>query len=163
VANRTPQPVLRSVANEGEGRLSPDGHWIAYVSDESGRAEVYVQPFPPSGGKWEVSTGGGRLPYWRSDNKEIVFAIGSDYDVTVDAVEIRVTGSVPQLAPPKVLFTTPWLPNVTQVTTTVSSAGINRPYAMSADGQRFLILKPVAPYSESPVTLLVNWPGALKK
>jgi serine/threonine protein kinase/Tol biopolymer transport system component len=167
VGNPTPRPVLQTPKNEGDGRLSPDGHWIAYVSDESGRNEVYVQPFPPSGGKWQVSTTGGMLPNWRSDGKEIVFAIGESgsSDLTVNAVEIRVTGSeLHPVLPPKVLFKTQWLPNVITVTTPMTATGgTNHPFAMSADGQRFLILKPVGPDSESPVTILANWPAALEK
>jgi Tol biopolymer transport system component len=165
LGNRTPWPVLHTAANEGEGRLSPDGHWIAYVSDESGRAEVFVQPFPPDGGKWQISTSGGRLPYWRRDSREIVFAIGSGSDLTVDAVEIRPTGSdLHPVLPPKMLFKTQWLPNIANLTNGINATGTsNRPYAMSADGQRFLILKLVAPDSENPVTILANWPAALKK
>jgi Tol biopolymer transport system component len=165
MGNRTPWPVLHTAANEGQARLSPDGRWIAYVSDESGRNEVYVQPFPPSGGKWQVSTSGGILPYWRRDGGEIVFAIAmsGSANITVDAVEISPTGSELHPAPPKVLFKTQWLPNAVSVIGQITAAGGSRPYAMSADGQRFLILKPVVPYSESPVTILANWPAALKK
>ncbi len=60
--DRRPQPFAQREFNEKQGRLSPDGRWIAYASDETGRFEVYVQPFPASGGKWQITTGGGEQP-----------------------------------------------------------------------------------------------------
>src|SRR5262249_28014375 len=70
---RKPFPVLQSEANENAGSLSPDGHWLAYHSDESGRYEVYVQRFPSGGAKQRVSTGSGVWPYWRRDGKELYY------------------------------------------------------------------------------------------
>jgi len=64
--DRTPRPVVQTRFNELQGSFSPDGRWIAYVSDESGRSEVYVQSFPPSGGKWQISISGGVQPRWRA-------------------------------------------------------------------------------------------------
>ena len=58
------------------GKFSPDGRWVAYVSDENGRPEVYVQSFPTSGGKWLISTQGGTEPLWRADGKELFYIAG---------------------------------------------------------------------------------------
>jgi eukaryotic-like serine/threonine-protein kinase len=66
-------PVLKTAANEINGRLSPDGQWLVYESDEGGRAEVYVTNFPAATAKWQVSTGGGRSPYWSADGKAVLF------------------------------------------------------------------------------------------
>lgn len=73
-APRTPIPFLRGPANETDGRISPDGQWIAYVSDESGRQEVYLTSFPKAGSKRSISTGGGRAPQWRRDGRELFYA-----------------------------------------------------------------------------------------
>lgn len=67
------QPVLRSTFNQSQARFSPDGHWVVYISNESGRDEVYVQPFPTTGGKWMVSNGGGVYPLWARNGREIFF------------------------------------------------------------------------------------------
>ena len=70
---RQPRPFLQNRFDEAEGQFSPDGRWIAYVSNETGRIEVYVQPSAGPGGKWQVSTGGGEQPKWRGDGKEIFY------------------------------------------------------------------------------------------
>ena len=71
--DRKPYPVLKAPYTQAHGRLSPDGHWIAYSSTESGRLEVFVQSFPPSGGKWHISNNGGTEPSWRRDGKDCSF------------------------------------------------------------------------------------------
>jgi len=75
---QSPQPLLETEANEKQGQFSPDGKWIAYVSDETGKKEIYVRSFPPStGGKWQISREGGEQPRWRSDGKEMYY-VASD-------------------------------------------------------------------------------------
>ena len=69
-----PRPILRTAANEGVARLSPDNRWFAYQSDESGEFEVYVRPFPSGPGKWKVSSGGGTVPFWQSDGRRLFFS-----------------------------------------------------------------------------------------
>jgi len=71
-----PFPLVRTEANEAVGTLSPDGRWLAYVSDVSGRFEVYVQSFPDGGGKQQVSTGVGNYPRWRRDGRELFYYAG---------------------------------------------------------------------------------------
>ena len=75
--DRKPIPFLQTEFNELKGQLSPDNHWMAYTSDESGQREVYVRPFPVSDGKWRISTAGGEQPRWRGDGKELFF-VGAD-------------------------------------------------------------------------------------
>jgi serine/threonine-protein kinase len=68
-----PEAFLRTPANERHPAVSPDGRWIAYSSDESGRAEVYVRPFPGPDGKWQISNVGGQLPVWSRKGRELFF------------------------------------------------------------------------------------------
>jgi eukaryotic-like serine/threonine-protein kinase len=151
---RKPIPYLNSEFNETEGQFSPNGHWIAYVSDESGREEVYIRPFPLSAsgmGKVTVSTGGGVMPRWRRDGKELFFVtMGGDVmamDVT-DAPSLKV-------GIPKRLFSAPIL-------------NINPTYFtwdVAPDGKRFLVessadQRKTAP---SPITVVLNWQAGLKK
>ena len=70
LGDRKAQPFLRTPFNEGAPRFSPDGRWLAYVSDESGRYEIYVQPYPGPGGKWQISTEGGTEPLWNRNGRE---------------------------------------------------------------------------------------------
>jgi Tol biopolymer transport system component len=70
---RKPYVFLEGDHNAGEARFSPDGRWVAYTSDKSGRAEIYVTPFPQAGSKWQVSVGGGTSPNWRGDGKELFY------------------------------------------------------------------------------------------
>lgn len=88
--DRTPSVFLKSSFNQVEPRFSADGKWIVYSSTESGRTEVYVVPFPGSGGKWQISTGGGLQPSWRRDGKEI-YSVSPDNKLM--AAEVKSTDS----------------------------------------------------------------------
>jgi Tol biopolymer transport system component len=88
--------LLATKANETQGQFSPDPRWIAYASDESGVYEIYVQPFPPTGGKWQVSTGGGVQPRWRRDGKELFYVA---FDRTLMAVDVSTTPAISFGAP----------------------------------------------------------------
>ena len=149
--------VGRAVAGDGghgaptrrNARLSPDGRWIAYVSNESGGFEVYVQPFPTTGGKWQVSKGGGQQPQWRRDGAEL-FYITPDRKLTGVVVK---TGSDFALGEARVLLET-------RITGwDLSNYGMS--YAVSADGQRFLVN--TASDAVLPITLVLNWPVALTR
>jgi eukaryotic-like serine/threonine-protein kinase len=141
-------PFLETEFVEEQGHFSPDGRWIAYVSNESGRSEVYVQSFPQTGGKWLISTGGGAQPHWRGDGKELFYVAP---DKTVMAVAINATPSF-ETAAPAPLFKTQ-----------VSSYGAPNRYVVTADGQRFLINGPAEEVSKTPITVTLNWTAALKK
>ena len=122
-------PFLATRATEMFGRFSPDGRWLAYQSDESGKPEVYVRPFPGPGGKWMVSSGGGGNPTWTKGGREIVYAGGGASDEFY-AVDITVTGDTIAAGTPVKLF----------------SAAVAHPpnawwHDVSSDGTRFVVLK----------------------
>jgi serine/threonine protein kinase len=145
-----PAPFLQSTFNEDHPRFSPDGHFVAYASDESGRFEVYVQTFPASGGKWLISTNGGAQPRWRGDGKEI-FYIAPDRKLM--AVEVKAGGSTFEAGVPKVLFQTH----------VISYPNPRNAYDVSADGQRFLIITPLEEATTTPITVVANWTADLKR
>ena len=122
-----PFAVLATPFNEAHSQLSPDGQWIAYASDETGRSEIYVQSFPPGKGKWPISTGGGDQPSWRRDGRELYYL---DADKRLTAVAIRTTPDL-QIGASATLFQT------TVETTGIQGSRNN--YAASGDGQRFLV------------------------
>ncbi|MGD9590147.1 MAG: hypothetical protein AB7Q37_12590 [Pyrinomonadaceae bacterium] len=141
--------------DEQTPQLSPDGRWIAYTSDETGTHEVYVQSFTADGklgpDKKLISTKGGRLPVWRRDGSELFF-IASDSSMM--AASVQTDGTEFQFAAPKPLFKT----------RTLSLEGaIFREYDVSPDGQRFLIGTLTSDSKAPAPTLILNWPGLLKK
>jgi serine/threonine protein kinase len=148
--DQKPFSYLQSPFNEDHPRFSPDGHFLAYTSDESGRSEVYVQTFPRSGGKWVVSTNGGAQPRWRRDGKEIFF-IAPDRKLMV--ADVKLEDSVFEAGVPRVLFQTnvSGYPNPRNV------------YDVSADGQRFIIITPPEETSATPITVVANWTADLKR
>jgi Tol biopolymer transport system component len=146
--DRKPFPFLQTPFNEQSGFFSPDGRWIAYDSNESGKHEVYVQTFPASGGKWQVSTKGGGNPRWRGDGKEMFYL--SD-DEKLMAVEIK-TGSTFEAGIPKALFDL-------SAARTTSNTG----YAVTADGQRFIFVSQMEETAPSSLAVVVNWTAELKK
>src|SRR4029453_5598098 len=131
--DRKPYPLLQSEFGELWARFSPDGRWVAYVSNETGGQEVYVQEFQGSGGKVLVSTGGGNRPSWRGDGKELFYISGGK----LMAVDVKVVGSNFEAGVPRVLFEIP------------RSDG----FEVSGDGQRFLIPVPVEETSPTPITV----------
>jgi len=127
--------------------FSPDGKWIAYNADESGREEVYVTAFPSLGGKRQVSATGGLMPLWRRDGKEIFF-VGVDGRLRASAV--RPAGATLEVDEPQPL--------------PISSSYVTGSlYEASADGQRFLVVAPPEQTKAEPLTLVQNWVAALKK
>ena len=88
--DRTPVPYLNTKATEVMGRFSPDAQWIAYVSNVSGIDEIYVEPYPADGSRWQISNGGGLQPLWRGDGKELFYYTA---DSRVMAVDVQVTGA----------------------------------------------------------------------
>jgi len=141
--DRKPFPYLNTKFNEEEGSFSPDGRWIAYVSDESGRDEVYVQAFPLSGAKWQISAGGGSQPNWRRDGTEL-FYLAADRNLM--AVPIK-AGATVEAGVPKSLFP-------------ITATADHRSFAVANDGQRFLVSTSVGAV---PITVVLNWQAELKK
>jgi Tol biopolymer transport system component len=147
-----PRPFLQTEFNEYYPEISPDGRWVAYGSNESGRNEIYVAPFPGPGGKWQVSQGGGAYPRWRGDSAEIYFQSpdGPLMAATVDGRGAAfVVGEVKRLFEPRMR--------------NVGFAGSNaHNFAVSPDGQRFLIALTEDSATEPPITFVANWSAALK-
>ena len=142
--DRKPIPFLQTGFSEREARFSPDARWIAYTSDESGRDEVYVQSFPASGGKWQISTTSGSQPQWRHDGKEL-FYLAPDQKLMAVAVQ---AGSTFEAEVPKALFEA----------RTPRVSGSRNYDAGAADGQRFLINTLAAQQAAAPpITVVVNW------
>ncbi len=152
-AEHKPFPYLQSQFDEKHARFSPDGRWVVYTSNESGREEVYAQTFPGSGSRFQISTGGGREPQWRKDGTEL-FYISEDRMLVAAPVKFTSSASEPlQLGQPKLLFP------VTQLDTFF----IGRSYEVSNDGQRFLMPVIASGATAPPLTVVLNWQTALKK
>ena len=148
-SSEAPFPVVNTEANDTAGTLSPDGRWLAYASDVSGRYEVWVQNFPGGGGKRQVSNGGGGGPRWRQDGLELFYYAG---DGKLMAAPVRSGGSFETSAP---------------VSLFEFRAGTVQtryaPYAVTRDGQRFLINEIVDTEPNAPLTVVVNWTAELQK
>jgi eukaryotic-like serine/threonine-protein kinase len=137
-----PVPLLQTAFNEDEARCSPDGRWLAYSSDESGRHEIYATSFPKPSGKWPVSSGGGTQPRWRHDGTELFYLAP---DRTVTSVRVG-AGSTFEVGAATPLF---------QIRGTS--------YAPSADGRRFVTNDPIGEPSAQPITVVLNWTAGLRK
>ena len=143
-----PHPVLRTEFEEWGGQFSPDGRWLAYASTESGRAEVYLQPFPGPGAKAPVSVGGGAQVRWRSDGKELFF-IALDNRLMAVPISLPADGGSARVGAPAPLFLT-HIGGAVQNTT-------RQQYFVSQDGRRFLINSMLEGTPSSPITLILNW------
>jgi Tol biopolymer transport system component/tRNA A-37 threonylcarbamoyl transferase component Bud32 len=146
--DRTPRPLVRDEFNKWGAKFSPDDKWVAYVSDKSGRAEVYIQPFPGPGEKYQVSTSGGFNPSWRRDGKELLY-ISNDRKLM--ALEWN-AGATFEPGLPKALF---------DIRT--RGGGSRTIYAVSSDGQRFLTNDRFESSTPSPITVVLNWTADLKR
>ena len=145
---RKPFPVVETQFSEIMPAISPDGKWMAYSNNESGRYEVYVTPFPGGGAKSQVSTGGGVIPQWRRDGRELYF---QTEDQHVAAVDVSTRGAAIQLGTPRTLFQ-------------ASMIQANNGGFTTLDGKRFLVnALSTSTEGGDPFTLITNWPGLLKK
>ena len=150
IGDRTPTPLLRTEFSEQQAHISPDSRWFSYTSTESGRSEVYVQSFPSPAGKWQISTNGGGDARWGAHGREL-FYIAEDRRLMAVAVK---TGATFEHGSPVPLFDTGMQPHW----------GTSRNhYDVSSDGQRFLLMTPVADDRSSPFTIVVNWTATLPK
>ena len=158
--DREPVLLLGTRFNEFGGTFSPDGKWIAYASNESGRSEIYIRPFVSSGssgphlgeGKWQLSRDGGSQPKWRSDGKEIIFSgpVGPSSAGTPMAVDVDGIGAAFQMGVPRKLFTSP----------------AHRSSDVTADGKRFLMLvysTAAQQNGQTPITVVLNWAADLRR
>jgi Tol biopolymer transport system component len=154
--DRKPIPFQQTEFDEFDGAFSPDGRWIGYTSDETGRLEVYVQSAPGPNtqvqrGRWQVSTNGGSRLRWRRDGREAFYVA---LDGNLMAVPLETEGSFAISAPKKLFHT-----NIQNPTSYTSSPG----YAVAADGRRFLMTVPLRERTARPITIVLNWTAALRR
>ena len=142
-----PGPLVAAEFNESNAALSPDGRWVAYQSNETGRDEVYVTSFPVPGRKWQVSQGEGTTPAWRGDSREIYYRDGRG----LYASEVDGAGPVFEVGAVRRLFDMP------------ANFAPARQYDVASDGKRFLVGEPIVATNASPVTLVLNWDAELPK
>ncbi len=143
----TPRPLIATPASELGGQFSPDGRWVAYHSNESGRFEVYVRPFPAVGeGKWTISTSGGQHALWSPDGTELFYVVGS----SVMRVSIDGRGSQLKAGTPELLFSGPF-----------DIAYTN--YTLSNDGAHFIMVEVDPEARQTQLSVVVNWAEELKR
>jgi Tol biopolymer transport system component len=143
-----PVPFLKTPFVELWPAFSPDGRFVAYQSNESGRAEVYIQNFPGPGGKWQISTAGGAEAHWRADGKELYYRAP---DQKLMAVEIQTAGGF-SAGVPQALFAGRF----------DTGTARNR-YFPTADGKRFLTVAPLGREAMTPTTVVLNWFAELQR
>jgi len=146
--DRKPIQLTRSPFSEDQATFSPDGRWFAYVSDESSGPQVYVQPFPPTGAKYQISRDGGNQPKWRGDGREMFFL---SRDGMMMAVAIDGTRQF-DAAIPRPLFSSGAV-----------SLGGRGQYDVTKDGQKFFIIGMPQQSTMTPLTVVVNWPSVIQK
>ena len=146
ITGAEPKPfvAVQTPFEELNGQFSPDSRWIVYETNESGRFEIVVQPFPQPSGKWQVSTGGGVQPRWKADGKELYFIAP---DGKLMAASVTTSGATFAARTPVALFTA----------SPVIGLGANKhQYIVSRDG-RFLVNQPAQTSVPTPITLILNW------
>lgn len=141
--NRKPVPYLQTTFNEMNARVSPDGRWLAYSSDESGREEVYVQSFPAAANKAQISNDGGAQPAWRGDGKELYYVAPDKKVMSVDIKE----GALLEPGVPRVLFQTE----------IAKAMEARNQYEVTSDGRLFMVNTPVREIAAAPIIVFANW------
>jgi eukaryotic-like serine/threonine-protein kinase len=148
--DRKPFPYMQTPFDEFQGQFSPDGKWMAYGSDESGRWEIYVQPIPASGGKWQISNAGGTQPRWRRDGREL-FYLSMDKKIT--SVDVKL-GPRPEFGAPTALF---------PIRVVQNAFGTDE-FVPTPDGQRFLATNAgSAREAQQTLTVVLNWTAGLER
>jgi Tol biopolymer transport system component len=148
----TPKPFVMTRFNENEPRFSPDGRWVAYISDESGQNEIYVTPYPGPGGKWQVSKAGGVDPAWGRNGRTLFYLEGTSL------IEVAVTprGNTFDVGTAQQLFDARFRSE------NYLGQGVGRVFEVSPDGQRFLIdIVENDAASQTPITVITNWTSML--
>jgi len=153
---QAPQKIFsRPGVNETDPAISPDGSWLAYVTDESGRDEIYLTDFPRLTQRWQVSSGGGAHPAWTRNGRELVFTQAADFLTAFGLWSVPVTpGAANPLGKQRLLFRNAGL----------YTQRVGTPFDPSPDGNRFLVLRkrPVDQAAVSHLTVVVNWTGELQ-
>ena len=143
--DRKPVPFLQTQFDEIGGNISPDGQWLAYESNESGRFEIYVQPFSDPNGKTQISVNGGVQPRWRRDGKEL-FYIDLGNRLMAVPIQFAAKSQGVEAGAPIPLFEV-HLPD---------TQGSRQEYIVSSDGQQFL-MNAYPDDATSPITVILNW------
>jgi Tol biopolymer transport system component/predicted Ser/Thr protein kinase len=148
VQSRTSTPLIASRFDDMSPQVSPDGRWLAYSSNVSNQTEIYIEPYPPTGAKWQVSSNGGISPRWRRDGQELFFV---GLDERLMSVNIHATATGLEISTPAPLFQTHLAP------------GTGFQYDVSADGQRFLLNAFTGRDDKTIIQLVTNWPSSLRR
>ena len=143
--DRSVQPFLATRFNEGAASFSPDGRWLAYVSNESGRPEIYVQPYPGPGGKWQISTAGANFGAWGEGGRSLLYG---DLDGKIFAVDVTPKGPYLTIGPPRPVF---------------GGRSVAGTGAFSRDGRRVLLVDPSEEAASSSLVLTTDWTQALPR
>lgn len=152
--DRRPYPWLTTRFHEGAASFSPNGRWIVYESDESGRSEIYVRAFDDPRARWQISTNGGKSPQWRRDGRELYY-ISADHRMMAVPIQGPAEGTDKfEAGVPVQLFELRRLSPNPQFRT---------PFAVTADGQRFLVGAVTDEGGDQPITVLLNWRGLLSR
>ena len=146
-ADRKPQVFVNTAFDHWNGQFSPDGRWVAYQSNQSGRDEIYVRPFPGPGIQHQISTNGGSMPRWRTSGEELYFIAPSGL---LMAVQVPTSGPTFEVGDPTALFQT-----------RIRPTSVRTLYAVAPDG-RFLFSIPDEGGALSPITVILNWAGRTK-
>jgi Tol biopolymer transport system component len=158
--DRKPFPVVQTSFSERDGQFSPDGIWIAYQSNESGRDEIYIQPFPGGGRKIRISTAGGTQVRWRADGRELFYLT---LDEQLMAVPIQFAGDgAPEPGDPVALFKVGVGGAVQRIGYSATELS-RQQYIVSRDGQRFLVNTVTEDAESSPITVVLNWAASPTK
>jgi len=150
VKDHNPTPFLGTRFNESVPRFSPDGHWLTYLSNESGRNEIYVRPFPGPGAKVQISIDGGTEPCWNPNGRELFYRNGDKMMAVGITLQPTLTAGKP-----RVLFERPLL----------LSPATTPNYDVSHDGQRFLMVKAAGAAETAPaqINVVFNWFEELRR
>jgi hypothetical protein len=151
-ARRRRTPLLEAGFAQTQPQISPDGRWLAYISNESGLYEVYVRPYPMGAGKWQISQGGGQHHRWRGDSKELYYYAP---DGRLMAASIG-GGAALEAGTPVPLFEAHMM-NGPVVTT-----GFRAQYDVTRDGRRFLLNVPLEGELTAPVSVVLDWIAGLR-
>ena len=155
---RKPFPVVQTSFDDIQGQFSPDGRWLAYASNESGRYEIYIRPFPEPSSKWKVSTAGGTQPRWRRDSAELYY-VAPDARLMVVPIRVAPGARAVDAGTPVALFPTRLASGANILTAGFASRA---QYAVAPDG-RFLMNVSADEAVTSPITIVQNWTTGLKK
>ncbi|HME99829.1 MAG TPA: hypothetical protein VKK06_08100 [Terriglobia bacterium] len=156
VKDRKSKPFLATKASEGQGQISNDGRFVAYTSDQSGRAEIYVRTFPDGEGPWQVSRGGGVEPRWRGDDKELFFRVLNNRPPA--AVDVF-RDPIFRVGPPQMWF------NSTELASFLGAGGVTRNprWAPTPDGKRIIAVMQENQEILSPLTVVTHWQTGSRK